>query len=471
MGLGGRVAELLAAGGRRLHALLVAHELPPAGVQLISGHVLAVELRLPLGHGAAGPVHEGDGHLQGIVQQHLHLVGLVVRRQHARGLEVRDLPRGHGDELAHALVEAGVGAVPQEGRHLGPGVAHEVVAVAQLVVDGLEPLGVGLHAHEGADVVVQIQVPAGGVGVLLAGVAGLHGVEVGLGPEARGQRVEAQAHIEGLGGLHDALGLPALEVGVEVHGTDEAGPVLAPPVVDPVGGDGLGHGLAVFLRHLVLHPGVQLEVEGLQLREELPVEGHHLVGGQAVAGHLEGEVVGVAQLPGHAVAEVAQAHQAILQGHADLLAGLPPQLALGQIAAGGELVVDVVGADGPAAHPELVAVHDGDLLRLRLDAGGHELRLGHGSLGPVGHEQHPLQLAHGLLVELAAVLQQLLGFGDDHGTAIERGEGLARPLGGGVMLRLHIRGRGPGGLLAHVVEGLVAGIHQLEEAVRPFLDG
>ena len=76
----------------------------------------------------------------------------------------------------------------------------------------------------------------------------LHGVEIGPGPEGRGQLGKAQTHVEVLGGLHDLLGRPVLEVGVEVHPLHEAGPVLAPPVVDPVGGNRLGDGLPVLPR-------------------------------------------------------------------------------------------------------------------------------------------------------------------------------------------------------------------------------
>ena len=103
--------------------------------------------------------------------------------------------------------------------------------------------------------------------------------------------------------------------------------------------------------------------------------------------------------------------------------------------------------DGLAVQLELKPFRVETWRRLRRDALGHELGLGHGPLGAV-HEQHPLELADGHLVKLVALLQQLLGLGDEHRVAVEGGEGLAGPLGGGVMLGLHVRGGGPRGLLA-----------------------
>jgi len=77
VGLGGGVAEGLAAGGRGLDALLLPDDLPPAFVELAGGHALGVELALPFRHGAAAPEHHGDAHGQGVVEEHLHGVGLV----------------------------------------------------------------------------------------------------------------------------------------------------------------------------------------------------------------------------------------------------------------------------------------------------------------------------------------------------------------------------------------------------------
>ena len=82
---------------------------------------------------------------------------------------------------------------------------------------------------------------------------------------------------------------------------------------------------------------------------------------------------------------------------------------------------------------ELEAVERGGLRGLGGDAVGDELGIGHRPLG--GVEQHVLELAHGELVQFGAVSEQVLGFVDDRGIAVERGVGLAGGLGGGVVRR------------------------------------
>ena len=217
-------------------------------------------------------------------------------------------------------------------RHLGPAVGEEVVDVPELVVAGAEPLLVGLHAHQRADVLRAIDVPGRGVAVLLARQAGRHRIEVGALPERRRQLREAERDVEALGALDDGLGRRPLEQRVEAGGLDHPRPALRPAVADPVRGDQLGRRPLVARRQLVLRPAVQAVVERLRRRQRVVEQLHHLVDGHAVVGDLEREVRLVAQLARDLVAQLDQLDQAGLERAADLLRHRPDALALGEIA-------------------------------------------------------------------------------------------------------------------------------------------
>jgi hypothetical protein len=118
--------------------------------------------------------------------------------------------------------------------------------VAELVVRGVEPARVRLDAHERADVFLEVDVPTGGVRVLLALLAFFDRVEIGFRPEARRERLEPEPGVELLGRLRDPFRIAALEAVVDVRRLDEAGPFLAPAVVDPMRGMRFGTGCLYF---------------------------------------------------------------------------------------------------------------------------------------------------------------------------------------------------------------------------------
>src|SRR5207237_10578946 len=81
------------------------------------------------------------------------------------------------------FVKRAVRAFAQDERHLGATVREKVIDVAELVVAGGEPLLVRLHAHQGTDVLRVIDVPGGGVAVLLAREPGRHRIKIAALPE------------------------------------------------------------------------------------------------------------------------------------------------------------------------------------------------------------------------------------------------------------------------------------------------
>src|SRR5467141_3859588 len=100
------------------------------------------------------------------------------------------------------------------------------------MVRGVEPARVRLDALERADVVLEIDMPAGSMSVFLAWVAGLDGIEIGLGPKAGRQRREPEPGVKLLRGLDDPFRCFAFETVIDVRGFDQATPLLAPTVVD-----------------------------------------------------------------------------------------------------------------------------------------------------------------------------------------------------------------------------------------------
>ena len=140
-----------------------------------------------------------------VVEEKRRLVVLEISRKNAGGLQVRNLPRRERNQFAHALVKRRIRAEAQERRHFGPGVADEIVGVAQLVMRRGKPPWVRLHAHQGADVAIQIDVPAAGMGVLPARLAGLHRIQVRRRPERGRQFRETDAGVEFLRCFHDPL--------------------------------------------------------------------------------------------------------------------------------------------------------------------------------------------------------------------------------------------------------------------------
>ena len=90
---------------------------------------------------------------------------------------------------------------------------------------------------------------------------------------------------------------------IEIGSFHDSGPLLAPAVVNPVGRDEPGHRPVEFLRQLMLHPGVKLQIERLQFAHEILLQVKHFLCGHAVAGDLEGKIVGMIELARHGIAQ------------------------------------------------------------------------------------------------------------------------------------------------------------------------
>ncbi len=205
----------------------------------------------------------------------------------------------------------------------------------------------------------------------------------------------------------------------------------------------------VSLRQLELGPGVELFVQGLDLRDERVAQGHHLGHFHAVVGDLEREEVGEAQLAGDAVAEVPEPEQPVSQGLADGLRGGPGREPFVQVARIHEHAVDFVGRDGRLlallVHEEREPVLRGRLPGLGLGAGLHH---GGDRRGRLGRSQADLfKLADGQVIQLILASKQRLHAVNHLARADELVERLALgDLRGGVGLG-HVGQGGPGGLV------------------------
>ena len=116
---------------------------------------------------------------------------------------------------------------------------------------------------------------------------------------------------------------------------------------------------------------------------------------------------------------------------------------------------------------EFEAIEDGSLVSLGGDARGHEVGIGHRTLG--GIEQHLLELTHGDRTELGALVQQRAGFGDQCRISVEGRVGLAGNLGGGVVHRGDV-GRGePLGFAVDPIKRLVTRVDERKKPVSALL--
>ena len=176
VGLGYGVGELFAAAPRWHDALIAPLQVPPSGVEHLGRKLVGVQSPLEPRHHTGSPGNEHDV-VQGLLEELLDLVHFGVRRREPPVHQELPLGGGKADHRADGLVVCPVGAVTQHERHVGVAVGHEVIDVPQLVVHRLVPIGVGLHAHQRADVGVHVHVPRRGVSVLLVVGAGLERVE------------------------------------------------------------------------------------------------------------------------------------------------------------------------------------------------------------------------------------------------------------------------------------------------------
>ena len=133
----------------------------------------------------------------------------------------------------------------------------------------------------------------------------------------------------------------------------------------------------IFLRELVFRPSVQLQIKRPQRRHPIVQHLEHLVSGHSVRSDFEREVIGIFHLFGDAVSQVAQCDEIGFQHRSNFLGRFPNCLALGQIGALLEFIVDLVGGDFLTVKLEFEPVQQRRLLRLGGDALGHQLRVCH----------------------------------------------------------------------------------------------
>src|SRR5882724_2364089 len=131
---------------------------------------------------------------------------------------------------------------------------------------GKEPARVRLDALQRPDVVLEIDVPAGGVSILLSFRTSGQGIEIRFFPETLWQRREPEPGIKLFRRLDDPFRLASLEILVDVRGFDEAFPFLRPAIVDPMRGNLFRDWLMILFSQLVFRPGMELEIQRPQRR-------------------------------------------------------------------------------------------------------------------------------------------------------------------------------------------------------------
>ena len=239
-----------------------------------------------------------------------------------------------------------------------------------------------------------------------------HGIEIARRPEGIGQLLVAKRDVEALGLLDEPAWLPALHQRVHVDALDETGPALTPTVADPMRGHRARHiAHAVARRVLMARPAMKLVVERTHFLHETCEQRHHLVHAHAVVRDHQLEVVVVAHLARHTVAQFAQLHEAIAQHRADLFAGLPGMQALIEITRLTEDAIELIGdhrtatrAVIEALQTELIAIQTRTLRGLSRNTPTCEIR---GCLRCLrGLLKDGAKLPLGEVIELVLVLHQ-----------------------------------------------------------------
>ena len=82
-------------------------------------------------------------------------------------MPIGDLAGGKRNQFAYAFVESGGCSKSQQVRNLRTRVSLIVVAMPELMMRGKKPPRIRLDALQGANVVLKIDMPAGGVRVFL----------------------------------------------------------------------------------------------------------------------------------------------------------------------------------------------------------------------------------------------------------------------------------------------------------------
>src|SRR5581483_10728026 len=96
-------------------------------------------------------------------------------------------------------MKPGCSAEAQQVRNLRARIGPEIIAVPQLVMRSEKPARIRFNTLERADVILQINMPAGRVGILLPFRPGRHWIQVRSFPETLRQRRKTKTRIELLG--------------------------------------------------------------------------------------------------------------------------------------------------------------------------------------------------------------------------------------------------------------------------------
>src|SRR6266487_7157116 len=116
---------------------------------------------------------------------------------------------------------------------------------------GEEPARVWLDALKRANVVLEIDVPAGGVRVFLALRIRWQRIQVRSFPETLRQRRKTKPGVKLFGRLDNPFRFTILEILVDVRCFYQSGPFLAPAIIDPVCRNFLRYRLMKFFGKLV----------------------------------------------------------------------------------------------------------------------------------------------------------------------------------------------------------------------------
>ena len=116
-------------------------------------------------HHAAREINERNRSRERVIQKESGLVRFEVGWQYFSRLQIRHLTRGERNQLANAFMKSGRGAELEQIRNFRTGVGLEVIPVTELMMRREKPACIRFDALERTNVVLKIDMPAGGVRV------------------------------------------------------------------------------------------------------------------------------------------------------------------------------------------------------------------------------------------------------------------------------------------------------------------
>ena len=282
-------------------------------------------------HCAGGEKNKRHRAGERVIQQECCLIRLEIRRQNASRLQIWHLAGSERDQLADAFMKSRSRAESQQIRNFRARVSFEIISVTEFVMRGEKPARVRFDALQRANVVLEIDVPAGGVSILLAFRIRRQRIQIRFFPETLRQRREPEPGVKLFCSLDNPFRLAILEILVDVRCFNQARPFLGPAIIEPVRWNFLWHRLMKFFGEFVFRPGVQLQIKRTQRRHPIVQHLKHLIRGHSVCSDLEREVIGILHLFGDAVTQIAQRYQIRFQCRTDCFRCFPDRFALVEI--------------------------------------------------------------------------------------------------------------------------------------------